>query len=74
MANRRAKEQAGPVSTVQTPINHERLRQIYSKMRGRSFVVSFLPVGPVVGAETPEELVEAPKRAIVEAAKSETPT
>ncbi|MFI5297304.1 MAG: hypothetical protein ACHREM_04340 [Polyangiales bacterium] len=46
---------------MQTPINHDRLRQIYSNMRGRSFVVSFLPVGPVVRSTTPEELAKPTK-------------
>ncbi|MFI5297508.1 MAG: hypothetical protein ACHREM_05365 [Polyangiales bacterium] len=70
MANQRTTERARAPSTVETPINHDRLRQIFTNMRGRSFTVSFLPVDPVVRAATPEERVEKTERGIVATTKN----
>jgi hypothetical protein len=54
-----------------TEINHSRLRQIYTNMRGRGVVLNFIPLGPFVDAKNPEEMVAATEKALIAAVRDE---
>ena len=61
---RSASEPAAP--PTDTPINHERLRQIYTNLRARAFSVGFVSLGIEVEARSPEEMVEKTEAALRE--------
>ena len=61
------KVRPAPEQVVETPINHERLRQIYANMTcRRQVVLSVVPLGITVEAGSPEEMTEKTEAVIAE--------
>jgi hypothetical protein len=47
------------------PLNREQALARFSRLEGRSVTLGFVAFGPIVPAETPEQLAEAVGRAMV---------
>ncbi len=77
---RRRRREPPTVETVRTnarpltPVERARLRQRYAVLTCRSVELGFATLGIVVGASTPEELVEATDAVIAEATRSQQPS
>jgi hypothetical protein len=76
---RRRTPSLAPTPTINEPrdlteAERSRLLQRFMCMRGRSVTVGYVPIGPVVEASTPEELVAATDAAIVAATIRQRPS
>jgi hypothetical protein len=57
-----------------TPVEPQRLRQRYARLRGRSVVLGYTSLGIGVPAATPDEMREATDAVITEATRSQVPS
>jgi hypothetical protein len=72
----RRKERAGVRKSElpPAPVNHERILARFRCLRGRAVALGFVPLGPTVEADTPEQLADAVERAAVEATRRQPPS